>query len=72
MGNVAIAEDNLVRLSAALDELAAREPRLAEVVDLKYFCWGQALPLASGDFAAARRASAAHPRTYTSARSAGR
>ena len=38
MGNVAIAEDNLVRLSAALDELASRDPRLAEVVDLKYFC----------------------------------
>ena len=28
----------LVRLSDALDELAVREPRLAEVVDLKYFC----------------------------------
>jgi RNA polymerase sigma factor (TIGR02999 family) len=28
----------LTRLSEALDELAMREPRLAEVVDLKYFC----------------------------------
>jgi len=28
----------LARLSDALDELASREPRLAEVVDLKYFC----------------------------------
>ncbi len=28
----------LARLSDALDELAIREPRLAEVVDLKYFC----------------------------------
>jgi len=28
----------LTRLSDALDELATREPRLAEVVDLKYFC----------------------------------
>lgn len=29
---------HLVRLSDALDELAVREPRLARVVDLKYFC----------------------------------
>jgi RNA polymerase sigma factor (TIGR02999 family) len=29
---------DLARLSDALDELAVREPRLAEVVDLKYFC----------------------------------
>src|ERR1700690_2402203 len=29
---------DLERLSDALDELATREPRLAEVVDLKYFC----------------------------------
>jgi RNA polymerase sigma factor (TIGR02999 family) len=29
---------NFVRLSAALDALAARDPRLAEVVDLRYFC----------------------------------
>ena len=28
----------LVQLSDALDALAVREPRLAEVVDLKYFC----------------------------------
>jgi RNA polymerase sigma factor (TIGR02999 family) len=28
----------LSRLSDSLDELAAREPRLAEVVDLRYFC----------------------------------
>lgn len=28
----------LERLAAALDELAGLEPRLAEVVDLKYFC----------------------------------
>jgi RNA polymerase sigma factor (TIGR02999 family) len=34
------AEDaaDLTRLSDALDELAIREPRLAEVVDLRYFC----------------------------------
>ena len=34
------AEDpgELGRLSDVLDELAAREPRLAEVVDLRYFC----------------------------------
>ena len=31
-------EANIVRLSAALDALAARDPRLAEVVDLRYFC----------------------------------
>ena len=36
---VAAAEDiDLPRLSDALDELAARDPRLAEVVDLRYFC----------------------------------
>jgi RNA polymerase sigma factor (TIGR02999 family) len=29
---------DLTRLSEALDELAIREPRLAEVVDLRYFC----------------------------------
>jgi RNA polymerase sigma factor (TIGR02999 family) len=29
---------DLARLSDALDELSLREPRLAEVVDLKYFC----------------------------------
>jgi RNA polymerase sigma factor (TIGR02999 family) len=31
-------QKRLVRLSEALDELTARDPRLAEVVDLKYFC----------------------------------
>jgi RNA polymerase sigma factor (TIGR02999 family) len=31
-------ESNLTRLSAALDELATRDPRLAELVDLRYFC----------------------------------
>jgi DNA-directed RNA polymerase specialized sigma24 family protein len=31
-------EDELVRLSEALDELAIHDQRLAEVVDLKYFC----------------------------------
>ena len=31
-------ERDLVRLSEALDALAARDPRLAELVDLKYFC----------------------------------
>jgi RNA polymerase sigma factor (TIGR02999 family) len=31
-------EANFIRLSAALDELADRDPRLAEVVDLRYFC----------------------------------
>ena len=34
-----MADDNeLARLSDALDELATHDPRLAEVVDLKYFC----------------------------------
>lgn len=28
----------MLRLSEALDELATRDPRLAEVVDLRYFC----------------------------------
>ena len=32
------APTDLARLSDALDELAIRDPRLAEVVDLKYFC----------------------------------
>ena len=37
--DVAAADDtDLPRLSDALDELAARDPRLAEVVDLRYFC----------------------------------
>jgi RNA polymerase sigma factor (TIGR02999 family) len=31
-------EARLTRLSDALDDLALREPRLAEVVDLRYFC----------------------------------
>jgi RNA polymerase sigma factor (TIGR02999 family) len=31
-------EMELVRISAAVDELAAAEPALAEVVDLKFFC----------------------------------
>jgi RNA polymerase sigma factor (TIGR02999 family) len=31
-------DSELSRLSQALDELAALDPRLAEVVDLKYFC----------------------------------
>jgi RNA polymerase sigma factor (TIGR02999 family) len=31
-------ERQLVHLSDALDELASRDPRLAELVDLKYFC----------------------------------
>lgn len=33
-----IAEDELSKVSDALDSLATREPRLAEVVDLRYFC----------------------------------
>ncbi len=31
-------EDALVKLSEAIDELATRDPRLATMVDLKYFC----------------------------------
>jgi RNA polymerase sigma factor (TIGR02999 family) len=31
-------ERELLRLSEALDALGARDPRLAELVDLKYFC----------------------------------
>jgi len=31
-------ERDLVQLSEAIDVLAARDPRLAQVVDLKYFC----------------------------------
>jgi len=34
----ALDEPDFMRLSAALDELALRDPRLAEVVDLRYFC----------------------------------
>ncbi len=30
--------DELARIAEALDELAAVDPRLVEVVDLKYFC----------------------------------
>jgi RNA polymerase sigma factor (TIGR02999 family) len=33
-----VAEGELSRVSEALDNLATREPRLAEVVDLRYFC----------------------------------
>jgi RNA polymerase sigma factor (TIGR02999 family) len=35
---VAADGEELSRLSTALDQLAAVDPRLAEVVDLKYFC----------------------------------
>jgi RNA polymerase sigma factor (TIGR02999 family) len=38
IGESADAPTDLARLSDALDELATRDPRLAEVVDLKYFC----------------------------------
>jgi RNA polymerase sigma factor (TIGR02999 family) len=31
-------ETDLPRLSEALDELAVRDPKLAELVDLRYFC----------------------------------
>jgi RNA polymerase sigma factor (TIGR02999 family) len=34
----ASADKDLTQLSEALDELACRDPRLAEIVDLKYFC----------------------------------
>jgi RNA polymerase sigma factor (TIGR02999 family) len=34
----AVDERELVRISTAVDELAAAEPALAEVVDLKFFC----------------------------------
>jgi RNA polymerase sigma factor (TIGR02999 family) len=34
----AVASDELVRISQALDDLSDMEPLLAEVVDLKYFC----------------------------------
>lgn len=33
-----VAEGELSRVSDALDNLATREPRLAEMVDLRYFC----------------------------------
>jgi RNA polymerase sigma factor (TIGR02999 family) len=38
VGESAEGATDLARLSDALDELAVREPRLAGVVDLKYFC----------------------------------
>lgn len=38
VGDSAENAGDLARLSDALDELAIHEPRLAEVVDLKYFC----------------------------------
>lgn len=38
LGTSGIDEDALTRLSEALDELATHDARLAEVVDLKYFC----------------------------------
>jgi len=31
-------QQGLLKLSEALDELALHDPRLAEVVDIKYFC----------------------------------
>ena len=34
----AVASDELVRISQAIDDLSDMEPVLAEVVDLKYFC----------------------------------
>jgi RNA polymerase sigma factor (TIGR02999 family) len=34
----AVDDNDLVRVSGALDELAKAEPELAEVVDLKFFC----------------------------------
>jgi len=37
-GEAAPDERELVQLSDALDELSWRDPRLAELVDLKYFC----------------------------------
>jgi RNA polymerase sigma factor (TIGR02999 family) len=37
-GETAVDGAELARLSDALDELGQLEPRLAEVVDLKYFC----------------------------------
>jgi RNA polymerase sigma factor (TIGR02999 family) len=38
VGEHAAGEAELSRLSEALDELATHDPRLAEVVDLRYFC----------------------------------
>jgi RNA polymerase sigma factor (sigma-70 family) len=31
-------DESMIRLSEALDDLAKHDPRLAELVDLKYFC----------------------------------
>jgi RNA polymerase sigma factor (TIGR02999 family) len=38
VGEPAAEPDELARIGAALDELAAVEPALAQVVDLKFFC----------------------------------
>jgi DNA-directed RNA polymerase specialized sigma24 family protein len=38
IGDIAAEPQDLQQVSAALDELARLEPRLAEIVDLKYFC----------------------------------
>ncbi len=38
IGETCADEAELSRLSEALDELAVHDPRLADVVDLKYFC----------------------------------
>lgn len=38
IGEASGEDESLIRLSEALDELGAHEPRLAELVDLKYFC----------------------------------
>ena len=38
LGDQAIHRPDLERIGAALDRLAALEPRLAQVVDLKFFC----------------------------------
>jgi len=38
LGDQATDRPDLERISAALDELATLEPRLAQVVDLKFFC----------------------------------
>lgn len=38
IGEIAVDKDEVERLSAALDELGSHDPRLAEVVDLRYFC----------------------------------
>lgn len=38
VGDDAPGDAQLTRLSEALDELATRDPRLAQIVDLRYFC----------------------------------